>query len=98
MILHTTSTCLALLPGRVTRLHLRAGTRLRGVRGTAWLTADGDPRDIVLEPGQQFRRDSRAGTIVYALEPARLTLQHEPVATATRVAAHTAPRRVLALD
>ena len=67
MILHTTSTCLALLPGQVTRLHLRAGTRLRGVRGTAWLTADGDPRDIVLDARDEWVVESDARVLATAL-------------------------------
>ena len=54
MLLQATSACLTLLPGQVTRLQLRAGTRLRGVRGTSWLTADGDQRDIVLDPHEEW--------------------------------------------
>lgn len=50
MIVDAASICLTLLPGQVTRLQLRAGTRLRGLRGTSWLTADGDARDILLDP------------------------------------------------
>ena len=54
MIVHTTATCLTLLPGQFTRLQLRAGTRLRGLRGTAWLTVDNDPHDIVLDPQDEW--------------------------------------------
>lgn len=54
MIVHTTATCLTLLPGQFTRLQLRAGTRLRGLRGTAWLTVDNDPLDIVLDPQDEW--------------------------------------------
>lgn len=49
MILTATSARLTLQPGQFSHLDVRAGTRLRGLRGTAWLTADGDPRDIVLD-------------------------------------------------
>jgi hypothetical protein len=54
MIVDTTSTALTLHPGQVARLRLRAGTRLRGIRGTTWLTAAGDPRDIVLDPHAEW--------------------------------------------
>lgn len=46
--------------------------------GTLWITQDGDRRDIVLEAGQQFRRNGNAATIVYALASAELTVQHRP--------------------
>lgn len=61
MIVHTPATRLTLQPGRFTRLQLRAGTRVRGLSGSAWLTADGDPRDIVLEPCEEWvlERDGR---------------------------------------
>ena len=54
MILTATSARLTLQPGQFTHLDVRAGTRLRGLRGTAWLTADGDPRDIVLDPCDEW--------------------------------------------
>lgn len=50
MIIDVPSTCMRLAPGQVARLQLRAGTRLRGERGTTWLTADGDTRDVLLDP------------------------------------------------
>ncbi len=67
MILQTDSTCLSLLPGQVTRLQLRAGTRLRGLRGTAWLTADGDPRDILLDPQDEWVLDTDSRVLASAL-------------------------------
>lgn len=54
MIVTATSARLTLQPGQFTHLDVRAGTRLRGLRGTAWLTADGDPRDIVLDPCDEW--------------------------------------------
>lgn len=67
MIVTTTSTCLTLLPGQVTRLTLRAGTRLRGVRGTAWLTADGQAQDILLDPTEEFVLDRDRQLLACAL-------------------------------
>ena len=68
MIVHATSTCLSLLPGHFARLDLRAGTRLRGLRGTAWLTADGDPRDIVLDPRDEWVAEHDGRLLACALQ------------------------------
>jgi hypothetical protein len=48
MTLDAASVRVTLCPGQVLSWNLRAGTRLRGLRGSAWLTRDGDRRDIVL--------------------------------------------------
>lgn len=80
---------------------IRLSDTARSIRcdsGSLWITQDGNPRDIVLEPGQQFLRDSRASTIVYALEPARLTLQHIAADTGRRTTTGAGMRRVLALE
>lgn len=54
MVLDTSPARILLQPGRVARWSLRAGTRLRGLRGTAWITADGDARDILLDPCDEW--------------------------------------------
>lgn len=54
MIVQAPSTCLNLQPGQVAHLQLRAGTRLRGLRGSTWLTTEGDPRDVVLDPDDEW--------------------------------------------
>ena len=43
-------------------------------RGTAWLTQDGDRRDIVLEAGGSFRLDRRGVTVVAAFTATELTV------------------------
>jgi Protein of unknown function (DUF2917) len=67
MIVNTTATCLSLLPGQVTRLQLRAGTRVRGLRGTAWLTADGVATDILLDPQDEWVADRDRRLLACAL-------------------------------
>lgn len=53
--------------------------RLEVVRGVAWITLDGDPRDIVLEAGQSYVVDSASPLIVFALEgPAAVDLRPQP--------------------
>lgn len=54
MILDAASVRVTLCPGQVLRWNLRAGTRLRGLRGNTWLTNDGDRRDVVLEPNDEW--------------------------------------------
>ncbi|MCZ4314474.1 DUF2917 domain-containing protein [Comamonadaceae bacterium G21597-S1] len=67
--------------------------------GSLWITLDGDPRDIVLEPGQHFVRAGCAGTLVYALEPSRLTLHHTSAAPCIgRAPRRALPRQVLAME
>jgi hypothetical protein len=52
-----------------------AGVSLRCDRGAVWLTLDNDPRDIVLEAGQEFRTDQHRHLLVYALETSTVSLQ-----------------------
>jgi hypothetical protein len=68
MIVQATSACLTLWPGQVSRLTLRAGTRVRGLRGTAWLTADGDARDIVLDPKDEWTIERDGQVLACALQ------------------------------
>lgn len=64
------------------RLQHAAATRLRVIDGVAWVTIDGDQRDIVLERGASFDVDSEADVIVSALGgPAAVEVQ-VPVAVA----------------
>lgn len=53
--------------GSVARLQQARHTRLGVRRGEAWITLDGDPRDIVLSAGQSFVLDSDAAVVVYPL-------------------------------
>src|SRR6185295_11618093 len=40
-----------LTKGRIRRVHQPIGQRVECLTGALWVTQDGDPRDIVLEPG-----------------------------------------------
>lgn len=42
--------------------------------GTAWITQDGVPRDVVLVPGHTYVIDGQARVIVSALEPSRVAI------------------------
>ena len=67
MLIDTTQARLTLPPGQVARFELARCTRLRGVRGTSWITLDNDRRDIVLGPGEEFVADGPARAIACAL-------------------------------
>jgi len=54
-------------PRQPLRLRVGAGRHLTSVRGTAWVTLDGDPRDVVLEPGDSFAFDRPGRAMVQAL-------------------------------
>jgi len=62
------------------RLQHAAATRLRVIDGVAWVTIDGDQRDIVLERGASFDVDSDADVIVFALGGPAAVEVHAPVA------------------
>lgn len=83
MVLDRTPARILLKPGLVARLTLRAGTRLRGLRGTAWITADDDGRDILLDPCDEWVLDHDERLLVCALHAhgaAEVQLDEPPLA------------------
>ena len=67
MLIDTRNARLPLTVGNLARLVNACNTRVTVVRGQAWITIDGDPRDIVLEAGEQFVIDSNRKVVVYPL-------------------------------
>jgi hypothetical protein len=61
----------ALTVDTLARLADACNTRLTCLSGNAWITIDGDRRDIVLEPGDQFVVDSNQPVLIYALKSGR---------------------------
>ncbi|MBA2676643.1 DUF2917 domain-containing protein [Ramlibacter sp.] len=51
-----------------------AGLRIRCMRGSLWLTLDNDPRDIVLEAGDDFVGTEHRRALVYAFQPSTVSL------------------------
>jgi Protein of unknown function (DUF2917) len=64
------------------RIDTPRGVVVLCLHGTLWLTQDGEPRDMVLGPGEQHRLEHDTVTYVSALEDARYLLLREPVAAA----------------
>jgi hypothetical protein len=63
-----------LAKGRIRRVHRPLGQRVECVSGALWVTQDGDPRDIVLNPGDSFAFDQRGDALISALDDARFLL------------------------
>ena len=51
-----------------------AGVRFSCREGVVWITLDNDPRDIVLEAGQQFTGDAHARALIYAMQPSSIQI------------------------
>lgn len=58
---------IGLNPGEILRLREPAGRHIGVVRGVAWVTQDGDPRDYVLGSGESFRFDRNGVALVMPL-------------------------------
>lgn len=54
------------------RVRHARGLEIRALRGHLWVTQDGDPRDVVLGPGQAYRPDRDARVLVAPLGPAQV--------------------------
>ena len=54
-------------PRRLVWLKVGAGRHLTNVRGTAWITVDGDPQDVILEPGDSHTFAQSGRAVVQAL-------------------------------
>ena len=60
--------------GQSQRMPDARGSLLLCLGGTLWLTQDGDPRDVVLEAGDEARIDRDGLSILHALSDARFVL------------------------
>jgi hypothetical protein len=58
--------------------------RILCTSGCLWLTVDGDPRDVVLEPGESFETAAPRRALLYAMEPSAFSLAAEPQRTIRR--------------
>ena len=72
----TPCTRLDLQRDRIVRLTGLRGLRIDSLVGYAWITVDGEQRDVVLSPGRSFTVTSRAPVTLHAIHgPATLALR-----------------------
>jgi DUF2917 family protein len=66
---------LSLEPRGLLEIPDAAGVRITCNEGCLWITLDNDPRDIVLEPGQNFASTQHRRALIYALQSSMLGLR-----------------------
>ena len=74
MKIEFSSSGVLLAKGQTLSLPDAAGVRVGSQSGIVWITQDGDPRDIVLAPGDSFTFDQRGDALISALDDARFLL------------------------
>lgn len=62
---------LQLFRSQVREVAAPMGVTVACLSGRVWITIDGDPRDVVLDPGEAFTVDRDQRTLVMALDEAR---------------------------
>jgi hypothetical protein len=82
----------ALRRGELLRVVDAKGVLLQCLSGTLWLTQHADPRDVVLEAGDEARIERDGLSIVNALSDARFVLLHEPAPKAVAARGGSATR------
>jgi hypothetical protein len=56
------------------------GASIRCTRGSLWITQHGDPRDVVLAPGERFTIDRGGVAVVTPLADSALVIDQPPAA------------------
>ena len=54
---------------------------VRCVKGSVWITHDGDPRDVILATGEIYRADRTDALHLFALSPSFLEIEFEDEVT-----------------
>ena len=63
-----------LVKGQLQRIQDGLGTRVLALRGRLWLTQEGDLRDIILDPGEDFLIDHQGASYLSALADSSFVL------------------------
>ena len=72
---HAGSDCVSLDKGSLLSIASPLGCRIECVRGSIWITHDGDLRDMTLSARDSHLADRRARMLVQALEPCALRIR-----------------------
>lgn len=67
---HPSRTEMTFIRNQIRQVKSPLGVTLECLSGQVWITLDGDPRDVVLDPGQMFTVDRDQRTLVMALDEA----------------------------
>lgn len=54
---------------------------VRCASGSIWITQDGDPKDVILEPGESYRAERDDAMHVFALTPSVMEIEFEDEVT-----------------
>jgi ferric-dicitrate binding protein FerR (iron transport regulator) len=65
---------LSLPRGAAIRVRDGAGSTLQVLQGSVWVTEEGSPRDVVLQPGQRFRLAGSGLAIIEAFSDASIAV------------------------
>jgi hypothetical protein len=84
--------------GDLVRVRNGSGASITIDRGTAWLTQDGDRRDVVLEAGGSFRLDRAGVAVVSAHAAAAVTVTAAPGASLPAIETSTRAARASRAD
>ena len=79
MRLDTRQARLDLQQDQLARITQACRARIACLAGSAWITIDGDSRDLVLERGESFVVDSNANVIVAAIHGPASVVVNAPV-------------------
>jgi len=74
MKIEVAAPALSLAKNQVLALPSAEGACVTSDAGIVWITQDGDPRDIVLAPGETFCLERGTPTLVQAFAPARIRI------------------------
>lgn len=61
--------------------HVDASFGVHCARGTVWITQNGDPKDVILIPGEAYRADREAPVHLFALQPCVLEIEFDDEVT-----------------
>lgn len=75
MSINSGATRMFLTAGRTVRLRRARGLKVACLRGTVWITQDGDLRDIIVGSGEAFTVDRDGLLLIHAFGAAAIAIE-----------------------